>query len=405
MHCGELDKDLAVQKFQEYLKIKSVHPDPDYASAVTFLERYAKELQLDVKRIEVGANRREIIVMTIPGKDPSLPSILLNSHTDVVPVFLEHWKYDPWAAVKDDKRDIYGRGAQDMKCVGIQHLEAIRVLKVIRKESFQRTIHISFVPDEEINGGQLGMKLFLDTAEFKALNIGFALDEGLANPDNKYSVFYGERSPWWVRVKCHGNPGHGSRFIPNTAAEKLHKVINAFLSFRSSEESRLNGDSCMFLGDVTSVNLTMLEGGVQPNVVPEEFIATFDIRIPPSVDLNAFEDKITSWCKEAGDDVTFEFLSKNKNQKTTSTKEDNPWWTAFAGVLQRRGVEIVKEIFPAATDGRFLREIGYPVIGFSPMRNTPILLHDNNEFLNEEIFLEGIEVYCELLPALANLKM
>ena len=34
----------------------------------------------------------------------------------------------------------------------------------------------------------------------------------------------------------------------------------------------------------------------------------FDIRIPPSVDLVAFEEKIKSWCSDAGDDVTCEFL-------------------------------------------------------------------------------------------------
>lgn len=47
---------------------------------------------------------------------------------------------------------------------------------------------------------------------------------------------------------------------------------------------------------------------------------------------------------------------------------------------------------------------GLPVIGFSPINNTPILLHDHNEMLNENVFLAGIKVYEELLPALANVK-
>ena len=38
--------------------------------------------------------------MTWPGTDPSLPSLLLNSHTDVVPVYPECWKHDPFEAVK-----------------------------------------------------------------------------------------------------------------------------------------------------------------------------------------------------------------------------------------------------------------------------------------------------------------
>ena len=34
--------------------------------------------------------------------------------------------------------------------------------------------------DEEI-GGQLGMKLLVDMKEFKDLNVGFALDEGIVS--------------------------------------------------------------------------------------------------------------------------------------------------------------------------------------------------------------------------------
>lgn len=48
---------------------------------------------------------------------------------------------------------------------------------------------------------------------------------------------------------------------------------------------RLKSDTRLTLGDVTSLNLTMLEGGVSFNVVPSEMAAGFDIRIPPTVDL------------------------------------------------------------------------------------------------------------------------
>lgn len=46
--------------------------------------------------------------------------------------------------------------------------------------------------------------------------------------------------------------------------------------------------------------------------------------------------------------------------------------------------------------------MGIPVLGFSPMNNTPILLHDHNERLNEKTFLRGIEIYQEIIPALAE---
>lgn len=47
-------------------------------------------------------------------------------------------------------------------------------------------------------------------------------------------------------------------------------------------------------------------------------------------------------------------------------------------------------------------QAGYPALGFSPMNRTPVLLHDHNEFLNEDVFLRGIDIYARLLPALAS---
>lgn len=47
-------------------------------------------------------------------------------------------------------------------------------------------------------------------------------------------------------------------------------------------------------------------------------------------------------------------------------------------------------------------QAGHPAIGFSPMNRTPVLLHDHNEFLNEQVFLRGIEIYARLLTALAS---
>jgi len=67
-----------------------------------------------------------------------------------------------------------------------------------------------------------------------------------------------------------------------------------------------------------------------------------------------------------------------------------------------RQLAVKCEIFPAATDSRFLRRIGVPALGFSPMNRTPILLHDHNEYLDEDVFLRGIDVYEKIIPALAN---
>jgi aminoacylase len=76
---------VAVSRLVEYLRIKTVHPNPDYDSAVAFLKKYAAEVGFDsFKEIEVAPNRT-VCLMTYNGAKPELQSILLNSHTDVVP--------------------------------------------------------------------------------------------------------------------------------------------------------------------------------------------------------------------------------------------------------------------------------------------------------------------------------
>jgi aminoacylase len=61
----------------------------------------------------------------------------------------------------------------------------------------------------------------------REINAGLVLDEGLASPTDKFSVFYGERKIWWIRVRASGPVGHGSRFVEGTAVEKL--VRNALM--------------------------------------------------------------------------------------------------------------------------------------------------------------------------------
>lgn len=40
------------------------------------------------------------------------------------------------------------------------------------------------------------MGKFVNTSDFLELNIGFALDEGMADPSEQFPLFYGERSIW-----------------------------------------------------------------------------------------------------------------------------------------------------------------------------------------------------------------
>ena len=37
-----------------------------------------------------------------------------------------------------------------------------------------------------------------------------------------------------------------------------------------------------------------------------------------------------------------------------------------------------------------------------PLANSPVLLHEHDEFVHEHVFLEGVRVYEKLIPALAD---
>lgn len=115
-------------------------------SCVSFLQRQAANLGLPVQVHYAGGDtKKPIVVITLLGSDPTLPSIVLNSHMDVVPVFADGWTHEPFAADMDDNGRIFARGSQDMKCVGVQYLGAIRLLKN-ENVSLKRTIHVTFVP-------------------------------------------------------------------------------------------------------------------------------------------------------------------------------------------------------------------------------------------------------------------
>lgn len=140
------------------------------------MNRQAAELGLEFK-VEVPVTQKKpVCILTWVGTQPELKSIILNSHMDVVPVFEEFWTHKPFAADIDEEGRIFARGSQDMKCVGMQYLGALRYFRR-NNVHFKRTIHVVFAPEEEL-GGVDGMRDFVHQDAFKKLNAGVSLDEG-----------------------------------------------------------------------------------------------------------------------------------------------------------------------------------------------------------------------------------
>ncbi|XP_034661856.1 aminoacylase-1B-like [Drosophila subobscura] len=400
MSANDWESNEELQYFREYLRIPSVHPNPNYEPCVEFLRRQAKQLELPIQ-VHYPANQQNpVVVLTWKGLQPELPSVLLNSHMDVVPVFPENWTHPPFGAEIDEEGRIFARGTQDMKCVGMQYLAAIRALKRSGAK-FKRTIHISFVADEEM-GGRLAMLPFVDSKEFRALNVGFGLDEGIASPTSEIPVFYAERTVRRVIFKISGTAGHGSLLLPNTAGEKLSYILERMMAFRKVQFQRLASNPELSIGDVTTINLTQVQGGVQGNVVPPLMTAFFDCRLALDIKIPEFDANLHKWAAEAGGGIELDYEQKRGHIPPTATDDTNPFWVAFKGATDELGLKIKLQVFPGGTDGRYLRKVGIPALGFSPMNHTPVLLHDHDEFLHTETYLKGVQIYQKIISNVAS---
>ncbi|KAF5287543.1 hypothetical protein FQR65_LT12214 [Abscondita terminalis] len=205
-----------------------------------------------------------------------------------------------------------------------------------------------------------------------------------------------------ITIRCSGQSGHGSLLLSNTPGEKVRLLLDKIYDFRDQQIQKLNDDSNLTLGDVTSINLTMLQGGVQPNVIPQEFVMDMDCRIPLTTDITKWEEIVNQWCKESGEGVRVEYKSKPTHSPVTELVDSNYFWMVFRKTFAEIGLKMKTAIFPAGTDSDCLRKIGIPCLSFSPICNTPILLHDHNEHLNMNVFLRGIEIYTKILTAIAT---
>lgn len=399
----DLSDDAAIERFRRYLRQRTVHPEPTagYAQTVAMLSEFAAAVPgMSFTRLELSPGH-PIVVLTLAGREPALGAVMLNSHMDVVPAEAGKWSVDPFGAPVVGER-IYGRGAQDMKCVGSMYIEAVLRLAA-GGWSPRRTLALVYVPDEEV-GGERGMKLLLAHELVRRLRPVVALDEGLASPDERFSVFYGERKIWWLLVRAAGPAGHGSRFIEGAAVPKLLRVASAVAAHHEAQRAALAAAPCgcgLSVGDYTTANLTYLRAGVQErhqfNAIPTEAEAGFDVRVPCSVDLADFRAQVARWCDEAG--CSWRLVAGTDvgalEHSRSDVAPDAAWWARFQAGLAAAGAPChAPSIFSAATDGRWVRMLlGIPCFGFSPLRRLPILLHDHDEYITRGAFLEGVRVY------------
>jgi N-acyl-L-amino-acid amidohydrolase len=386
-----------VTKLQEFIRFNTVSEEHNYSRVSKWLQAYVKNVGLELKVSHVNPEK-PIIIGTWKGSDPSLKSILINSHYDVVPANLKYWHTDPFSAELGYYKGepiIYGRGSQDAKSLTIMQLEALRALK---NQGFKpkRTIHITIVPDEEVYTPD-GMEGFVKTPDFSALNVGAALDEGFLSEDNDFHLFYGERASWGINITASGNTGHSSKFIDNLAITKLHKFIQLAENYRTQEYKRSIAEG---IGMTNTINLVMMGGGTANNVVPDTVWAYYNIRSSPTIGSENTAKLFNSWALETG--VELDYV--NFLEPTVSPHDKNAiFYNTVIKTTEELGYKVKTEVFAGGTDSRCLRDLNIPAYSITPCENVETLAHDHNEYLPVRCLQTGVMFYSKVLPKLTEL--
>ncbi|XP_053612358.1 aminoacylase-1-like [Plodia interpunctella] len=391
-----------VELLRQYVQINTTTGN-DLSPAVEFWTALAEAEGVPITQYEFEEGY-PVLVLKWEGADPSLDAIMLNSHMDVVPADeADGWTYPPFEAFMTDEGDIYGRGTQDMKSVAIQYYDALRRIKA-NNVTLLRTVYMTLMPDEEI-GGEYGMIPFVNTTAFYNMNVGIELDEGTSYDIPIIPVFYQDKSVWQIQVDCYGVAGHGSTFpaTNSTATGKCRNVIDIILAYRDEQYELSTQATIADAGIYTSVNLNKLNGGTANNVLPNHVSLTFDMRLGTRVKESEFQAMVESWIAQAGDNVTLTYISKNKQSPATRVSLDNPYWAAIVAAAVEQKILILPIVPPGSTDARHVRSEGTPAFGFSPMPNTPLLLHSVDEHLNAQTFLDGINIYQQIITNLASI--
>jgi len=188
---------------------------------------------LDLQHFEPRPGRRSLLAR-IEGTDPTAPTLLLMGHTDVVPVNLDGWSRDPFAADLDDGM-VWGRGAVDMLNLTASMAVAFRHLA---DSGFRPrgTLAYLAVADEEALG-TWGADWLTDH-ELDHVRADYVVTEsgGFQMPvagGVRLPVMVEEKGTYWTKITVHGTPGHGSSpYGTDNALVTAAEVVRRVSSYR-----------------------------------------------------------------------------------------------------------------------------------------------------------------------------
>jgi acetylornithine deacetylase/succinyl-diaminopimelate desuccinylase-like protein len=197
-------------------------------------------------------------------------TIALNAHGDVVPPG-EGWSHDPYGGDVVNGQ-MFGRATAVSKCDFSTFTFAVRALESLGLP-LKGGVELHFTYDEEF-GGEVGP--------------GWLLDKGLTKPDLmiaagfSYQVVVAHNGCLQLEVTVHGEMSHAA--IPDSGVDALQgatHILNALYALNSDYlqvTSKVEGITHPYL------NVGLIQGGTNTNVIPGKVVLKVDRRMIPEED-------------------------------------------------------------------------------------------------------------------------
>ncbi len=188
--------------------------------------------------------------------DPKLPTLLLNSHHDTVKPG-KGWSTDPFVPVISDGM-LFGLGSND---AGGALVSLMSVFLQLFSVKLPFNIVFAATAEEEISG-KGGIASIID-------KIG-VISMAIVGEPTQMKPAIAEKGLVVLDCKSKGKTGHAARSNGENAIYKAMQDIDWFQNFRFPKISPTLGEVHM--------NVTVINGGSQHNVIPDECTFVVDVR-------------------------------------------------------------------------------------------------------------------------------
>jgi acetylornithine deacetylase/succinyl-diaminopimelate desuccinylase family protein len=305
-------------------------------------------------------------------------TIALNAHGDVVPPG-EGWVHAPYGGEIDGGK-IYGRAAAVSKCDFSTYAFAVRALESLGAK-LNGNVELLFTYDEEF-GGEVGPAWLLQN---KLTKPDLMIAAGFS-----YQVITAHNGCLQMEVTVHGKMAHAA--IPASGIDALQgatKILTALYAQNTLYQqitSKVEGISHPYL------NVGMIEGGTNTNVVPGRVTLKLDRRMIPEENPTEVEANIRKVITDAAAETAGVTVDIKRILLANALKP-LPGNKPLVDALQKHASHIFGEAIPALgtplyTDVRIFCEAGIPGVIYGAGPRT--VLESNAKRADENLDLNDL---------------